>query len=86
MQLANLVLHMTAGRRDIRSGFRVFPKVVFTHQTYGNRKSSNPQSSILSSEDSSLRVRVTEFETYGIFKIDSSVLNPNIIINTLIFP
>jgi hypothetical protein len=58
---------------------------VLTHQTYGNRKSSNPQSSILSSEDSSLRVRVTEFETYGIFKIDSSVLNPNIV-NTLIFP
>jgi hypothetical protein len=34
-----------------------------------------PQSSILSSKDSSLRVRVTEFGTYGIFKTDSSVLN-----------
>jgi hypothetical protein len=42
------------------------------------RKQKILKSSILSSEDSSLRVRVTEFETYGIFKIDSSVLNPQL--------
>jgi hypothetical protein len=42
------------------------------------RKQKILKSSILSSEDSSLRVRVTEFETYGIFKNDSSVLNPQL--------